>query len=143
MPPVPASTQSRPLPASSGNYRKSLPGPVVKKPKGSKQNKLVIGLGMTIVVIILLGVISSILRSNINRFQTNNNSRLQPTMTPIPTFPPASPVYGQPSQYANDPQILQLEGAIRNFQNEMTADSLNEPEIQPPILEKKINFTGK
>lgn len=140
MAPIPASlsntTKNSNLSAKLNS--KALPGP--KQSKSSKQTKLILTLFLATFIVILIGIVSSILRGNIDKFRPVNDNRLKPTSTPIPTAPMPSPVYGQPSEYSNDPQILQLEGTIKNFLNEMNQDDLSEPEIQPPILEKNINF---
>lgn len=140
MPPIQAISQSRQTnKLQENNGQQIIPQPNTP-PRKNKKNKLLIVLVVTTIIIILLGLLSSIIRTNITSLRPVTDNRLKPTVTPIPTSIIPSPVYGEPSEYSNDPQILQLEGTIKNLQNQIIQDDFSEPEIAPPVLEKNLKF---
>ena len=64
-----------------------------------------------------------------------------PTMVPLPTVPDFS--LGEATIYASDPQILQLEGALNNFERQLDDVDTREQEIDPPVLMMDVNFKKK
>jgi len=64
-----------------------------------------------------------------------------PTMVPRPSITPLP--LGEPSVYASDPQILQLEGALKNFERQLESVDFREQEIDPPVLFMSVNFKVK
>ncbi len=122
-------------PALPTNNLKSLPGTTK-----SKKNKLIIGVALAVISIVLIILAFIAISKSSNTTRPSNDSRLRPTSTPIPRPTLAQTVPGTPSAYAQDPQILQLEAAIKSLNAQMEADNLAEPEIQPPLLETNIRF---
>lgn len=72
----------------------------------------------------------------------SNDPRLMPTPTLVPLPTIQEPEIGKPSQYAEDPEILQLESAIKSFSAQMDTVNLTESELDPPRLETAIHFNG-
>lgn len=62
-----------------------------------------------------------------------------PTVVPRPTVPDFS--LGEPTVYANDPQILQLEGALKSFERQLDEIDYREQDLDPPVLLMEVDFT--
>lgn len=61
-----------------------------------------------------------------------------PTSVPRPSVNPLP--LGQETIYASNPQILQLEGALKNYERMLESIDFRELEIDPPILMMSVNF---
>ncbi len=144
--PVPASPSlltPKPATLPTKNNKPSLPTNNLKSLPGTtkpKKNKLIIGLALGVISIVLIILAYIAISKSNSTTRPSSDPRLRPTATPIPRPTLAQTVPGKPSAYAQDPQILQLEAAIKSLNAQMEADNLTEPEIQPPILEINIKF---
>ena len=144
--PVPASPSlltPKPATLPTKNNKPSLPTSNLKSLPGTtkpKKNKLIIGLALAIISIVLIILAYIAISKSTSTARPSSDPRLHPTATPIPRPTLGQTVPGDPSAYAQDPQILQLEAAIKSLNAQIEADNLAEPEIQPPILETNIKF---
>jgi len=75
------------------------------------------------------------------RFGGGRPEPLVPTPTTVPT--PVVPDFdlGDPTVYSNDPQILQLEGALKNFERQLEEVDFREQDLDPPTLLMEVDFT--
>ncbi len=64
-----------------------------------------------------------------------------PTMVPRPSVPPVT--IGDPTIYNTDPQILQLEGALKTFERQLESLDFREQDLDPPELFMDVNFRTK
>jgi hypothetical protein len=62
-----------------------------------------------------------------------------PTIVPRPTVPDFP--FGEATVYSNDPQILQLEGAMKSFERQLENLDIRELDLDPPVLLMDVNFT--
>jgi hypothetical protein len=58
----------------------------------------------------------------------------QPTTTPLPT------TIINPSKYATDSAILEIESQIIQTESDLNSVDLNESELTPPSLDMNVNF---
>lgn len=63
-----------------------------------------------------------------------------PTPTPVPTGSPVAPEIANPSAYANDPEILDLEAKLAEFDKNLSRVELREDNIRPPTVDWDVNF---
>lgn len=61
-----------------------------------------------------------------------------PTVIPLPTLPEFQP--GDPTVYNTDPQIIQLEGLMKNFDRSLDNLDYREQDLDPPSLLMKVSF---
>lgn len=116
-----------------------LPSPGDLSPKKTT-NKLYLAIILVGIVMLLVILILYILGNRNNQPRPSNDPRLRPTPTlvPRPTLP--TPQVGRPSKYSEDPEILQLEAAIKSFSAQIDTVNLSESELDPPQLETKVKF---
>lgn len=65
-----------------------------------------------------------------------------PSPSPIPTLEPIGDVF-EPSPYANDPEVLDLENKINDFDGKLGSTDLREDSLRVPNLDWDINFKQK
>ena len=79
--------------------------------------------------------------------QKNISKTTRPVIVPTPTTVPRPTIpdfpLGDPTAYANDPQILQLEGALKTYQRDLDTTDLREQNLDPPVLDMDVNFNIK
>lgn len=63
-----------------------------------------------------------------------------PTPTPVPTATPSVPEIANPSAYANDPEVLDLESKLSDFDKKLSQVELREDTIRPPTVDWDVNF---
>lgn len=112
-----------------------------KKGKSSSARKKIIVIFVLCVAIFVIGalIIVAISRGSSNNNVAINPVKPTPTVIPRPTQP-AEVVLGEPSVYANDPEILELEATMRSLNAEIDSDDLKESELTPPKLVTGIKF---
>jgi len=142
--PIPA-TLDKPKPQtdspdsdSDHNHPKTSHSPK-NKPKKGINGKTALIVGSVIFVIIAL-LLTNLMNS---KSPSNKNSKGNiiiptPTMIPRPTIPEFS--LGEPTLYSNDPQILQLEGALKNYERQLDSIDYQEQDLTPPTLLMNVNF---
>ncbi len=147
-PPPPEPTLLTPKPATLPTKGKDKPTlPPTSAPKGlpgtssNPKHKLLIGSVFALIaVVVLVLIVTTLINRSRNGSSLSTDSRLRPTPTLIPRPTLAEQLPGEASPYATDPQILELEAAIKTLNAQLTADTLSEPEIRPPLFETKISF---
>lgn len=114
--------------------RKALPG----KKKSSAKNKILI-IALLSVAVFVIGTLLVLRMFSGNKTVVVNPPKPTPTVIPRPTVT-TDVVLGEPSIYANDPQILELEATIKALKAEIDSDDLKESELTPPSLITGIRF---
>lgn len=69
--------------------------------------------------------------------------KTQPEELPEPTAgvaPPFPVGLGQPSEYAQDPSLLIIEGQVSGLETELETVDLREPTLTPPLIDLKVSF---
>lgn len=91
--------------------------------------------GGVLVVLILIGV--TVILPLLSRMGTKEET---PIVVTSPTAPPIEFTPSEPSVYANDPAILQLEEKISVLDREIVGAQLRESTLNPPTLDFNITF---
>jgi hypothetical protein len=98
----------------------------------SKKMKILLGLVVVLFVLMLLLSLTS-------AGQRVKNSIL-PSPVPSPEATPNLPGIGEPSAYANDPEIIDIENRISDFEKSMNTTTLKEDTIRPPQVDWDVTF---
>lgn len=98
----------------------------------SKKTKILLGLVVFLFVLLLLLSLTS-------AGQRVKNSIL-PSPTPSPEVTPNLPGIGEPSAYANDPEIIDIENRMSDFEKSVNTTNLKEDTIRPPQVDWDVSF---
>jgi len=114
------------------------PEPAVSKPAfkldlKNKKLRLIGGgiLGFFVLLIVLAAV-----------FGKRPTAPLLPRPTPIPS-PTPTQMITNPSAYAIDSAVLQIENTLLDVEKDLANTDLRETELNPPVLDLDVNFTNK
>jgi cytoskeletal protein RodZ len=105
---------------------------VVNKPK-LKKGKLILIVVLIILAVALL-ISGLIILSNQQPATTNNNQQPSPTPTPTPEY------VTNPSPYATDSAILEIEENIKSLEKHLQETDLKETGLTPPIIDLNVSF---
>lgn len=101
-------------------------------PTLSKKMKILFGaLAFLFVLLVLLSLTSA--------GQRVKNSILA-TPTPSPEATPGLPDIGEPSAYATDPEVLDVENRLGDFEKSVNTTELKEDTIRPPQVDWEVSF---
>ncbi len=101
-------------------------------PTLSKKMKILFGaLAFLFVLLLLLSLTSA--------GQRVKNSILA-SPTPSPESTPNLPDIGEPSAYATDPAVLDVENRLGDFEKSVNTTELKEDTIRPPQVDWEVNF---
>ncbi len=138
--PVPAAPAPVPPVATSNPFQtvtsSDTPDASPKKkftlPTLSKKMKILFGsLAFLFILLILLSLTSA--------GQRVKNSILA-TPTPSPESTPGLPDIGEPSAYATDPEVLDVENRLGDFEKSVNTTELKEDTIRPPQVDWEVSF---
>jgi len=100
------------------------------KIKNLKKKYVFLGLGGILFLVIVLIVINSSFKF----------SQFKPPTFPSPTPSPFEEEIGNPSAYATDSAVLEIENKIKGINQELENTDLKETGLNPPVLDMKVNF---
>lgn len=136
MPPTVGVVPAIPVTTSTPNPKLNIPKMDPKEIFGKIKTmplKFKIMGGFVLVLIILLVLVGF----------TNPGKKVKnlilPTNSPIPTSAPVGDV-SIPSPYANDPEVLDLEKRLTDYETNLGNAKLNEDTLRPPSLDWNVNF---
>jgi hypothetical protein len=98
----------------------------------SKKTKILISLVIFLFVLLLLLSLTS-------AGQRVKNSIL-PSPTPSPEATPNLPGIGEPSAYATDPEVIDIENRVGDFEKSLNTTSLKEDTLRPPQVDWDVTF---
>ncbi len=101
------------------------------KIKSLNKKYVYIGIGgVLVILVVLLLIVQTSLR--INRFK--------PLVFPSPSPSPYEEEITNPSVYATDSAVLEIEKRIKEIEKEIDQTDLKETKLNPPVLDLDINF---
>ena len=139
---IPKQAESQPRPALPGEVPGNEDGNPTTAPVRTKKglNWKVLFIGGAVVFVLVALAVATFLGNKGGNFGGGRPEPLVPTPTTVPT--PVVPEFdlGEPTVYSNDPQVLQLEGALKNFERQLDEVDFREQELDPPVLLMEVNF---
>jgi hypothetical protein len=63
-----------------------------------------------------------------------------PSPTPSPEVTPSLPGIGEPSAYATDPEIIDIENRMSDFEKSVNTTNLKEDTMRPPQVDWDVSF---
>ena len=92
--------------------------------------------GATLVILLVLTLIFAVIASVRPK---NKEIPAIPTPTPV-SFTPLEAEIANPSRYATDAGVLQIEENIRNFDARIAQEEVREEALNPPQLDFEVEF---
>jgi hypothetical protein len=100
------------------------------KVKNIKKKYLFLGLGGGLFLIIIIIFVTSSLQF----------SQFKPPAIPSPSPSPYEEEILNPSAYATDSAVLEIENKIKDINQQLENTDLKETGLNPPVLDMKVNF---
>jgi len=98
--------------------------------KNIKKKYVFLGFGVVLFLVIALIIINSSLKFG----------EFKPPTFPSPTPSPFEEEILNPSAYATDSAVLEIENRIKGINQELENTDLKETGLNPPVLDIKVNF---
>jgi len=98
--------------------------------KNIKKKYVFLGFGIILFLVIVLIIINSSLKL----------SQFKPPTSPSPTPSTFEEEILNPSAYATDSAVLEIENKIKGINQELENTDLKETGLNPPVLDLKVNF---
>ena len=103
---------------------------LIERVKKINRKLIFIGLGMIIFIIALLIIIFSSFRI----------AEFKPAVFPSPSPSPFEEEIINPSAYATDSAVLEIEKRLKEIEQNLDKTDLKETSLNPPVLDIEINF---
>jgi hypothetical protein len=140
-------SQAKTTPAQDGSQPDDgMPAKTAAKPTKKSSNKKQVIIIVFVVFAVILFIASLIIPSVINKPQEKAPPKPPNILNPTPTLIPGitrteDPLVGEPDpNYANDPQILQLEATVLRIQRQIDTVDLVEQDLESPEIVTGIKF---